>query len=59
MSMANGSPTSYGLVVKIKATDEEYAGIIARDLAETLEDTHSSVVDARWDNCLPEEVDEA
>lgn len=44
-----------GLVVKIKATNEEFAGIVANDLAETLEDEHSAVVEARWDNNSPEE----
>lgn len=45
-----------GLVVKIKATNEEFAGIIARDLAETLEDSDKNVIEARWDNNSPEEV---
>lgn len=44
-----------GLTIKIEAKDEEMAGIIANDLAETLEDSHKSVLDARWDNNLPEE----
>lgn len=45
-----------GLVVKIQADDEHIAGILARELAETVALDDSIVVEARWDNDSPEEA---